>query len=213
LERSLLPDVKRVFQRAPAWRQFEDELLAVAQQAADSTQAVDEMLDGKRTMEVRGVGPTVSEVPPTTPRDNPPLSRTTTGDATHDTGAEDEIDASHSRALSGSLSPRDAKIQKIVGEQSFRTLTNTEIMRTPVVGRRLRDEYELRSDDAAKSCLDRIRKAFGYPLSRDIAKKTVGGIIGNGQERSMELLKTQYLQSFTAFQTVNSRAPKPHVKN
>jgi len=80
--------------------------------------------------------------------------------------------ASSTRTANGSsLSTRDLKVHGIVGEQNFRTLTNAEIMKSGGVGRRLRNECELRTEDAAKSCLDRIRKACGYTLSRDITKK------------------------------------------
>jgi hypothetical protein len=168
---SLLPEVKRIFQKSEALHRFEAELLAVAQLAADSTHALDENLKGNPAIDVLGAGPTISEVPPATMYDGDPSLLTTAGDAIHNV-AEKEIEVNRNpRVRSDSLSARETQIHKIVGEGSFRTLTNAEIMKTPGIGRRLRDEYELRSEDAAKSCLDRIRNARGYPLSREISRR------------------------------------------
>jgi hypothetical protein len=101
-----------------------------------------------------------------------PRSRTEEDRAIHQ-AATPEVEAPSSgwAADASSLSSRDLKIHAIVGEHNFRTLTNAELMKTHGVGRRLREECELRTEDAVKSCLDRIRKARGYPLSRDITKK------------------------------------------
>jgi hypothetical protein len=69
------------------------------------------------------------------------------------------------------LSPRDLQIHEVVGGERFRTLTNAEIMKEVSVKKRLRLDFGLEPGDAAKRCLDRIRDAKGYPLSREIAKK------------------------------------------
>ena len=69
------------------------------------------------------------------------------------------------------LSDRDTAIHNLVGEKTFRTLANAEIMRDPSLKKKLRDEHKLDPGDPAKSCLNRIRKAKGYPLSGEIRKK------------------------------------------
>jgi len=69
-----------------------------------------------------------------------------------------------------SLSDRDTAIHKLVGEQTFRTLTNAEIMGDRTLKKKLREQHKLNSGDQAKSCLDRIRRAQAYPLSREIKK-------------------------------------------
>jgi hypothetical protein len=73
--------------------------------------------------------------------------------------------------VDGRLSDRDTKIHETIGAQTLKTLANTEIMRDRLLCARLRREYGLKSRDAVKSCLDRIRKAKQYPLSGDIKKK------------------------------------------
>lgn len=73
--------------------------------------------------------------------------------------------------LSNPLSGRDLQIHDLVGGERFRTLTNAEIMKEASVKKRLRLDFRLERGDAAKRCLDRIRHAKGYPLSRQIAKK------------------------------------------
>jgi hypothetical protein len=70
-----------------------------------------------------------------------------------------------------SLSSRDQRLHKGIGAERFRTLTNAEIMKEASPKKLLRVEGLDRRSDAAKRCLDRIRKAEGYPLSRDITKK------------------------------------------
>jgi hypothetical protein len=75
------------------------------------------------------------------------------------------------RNLGPKLSERDAGVQNIVGEKRFRTLTNSEIMKDPDVKKRLRVDAKLQPGDAAKRCLDRIRHAKGFPLSREIKEK------------------------------------------
>lgn len=68
------------------------------------------------------------------------------------------------------LSTRDASVHDVVGTDNFRNLTNAEIIKS--FGKRLRNDFQLKSgEDAPKSCLDRIRRAKGYPLSRQITKK------------------------------------------
>jgi hypothetical protein len=83
------------------------------------------------------------------------------------------------------LSTRDLQVHAIVGERVFRNLTNREIMKDLGLKRRLRTECKLNLGDAAKSCLDRIRNAKGYPLSREIAKKRSTAPHSNGQKRSI----------------------------
>jgi hypothetical protein len=108
-----------------------------------------------------------SDVSPTTLRDNATSCRTDDKEA-----AEEKIEVTpRPQILSASLSTRDTKVHKIVGEESFRTLTNAEIMKTRGLGSRLRREFDLEAGDASKSCLDRIRNSCGYPLSREVSKK------------------------------------------
>jgi len=72
---------------------------------------------------------------------------------------------------SGPLSNRDLQVHEIVGRERFCTLTNAEIMKEASLKKRLRVDCGLTQGDAAKRCLDRIRQAKGYQLSREIAKK------------------------------------------
>jgi hypothetical protein len=69
------------------------------------------------------------------------------------------------------LSKRDIKVHDVVGRECFRTMRNVEIMNEPSIRKRLRTECQLKTGDASKGCLDRIRHAMGYPLSREIARK------------------------------------------
>jgi hypothetical protein len=69
------------------------------------------------------------------------------------------------------LSPRDVRVHDAVGRERFCTLTNAEIMREVRVKKPLRAEGLKPSGEAAKRCLDRIRSAKGYPLSREVTKK------------------------------------------
>jgi hypothetical protein len=72
----------------------------------------------------------------------------------------------------GSLSDRDVRVHDSIGRERFCTLTNAEIMKEPTVKKFLRVDFQLEpGGDAAKRCLDRIRHAKGYPLSREIAEK------------------------------------------
>jgi hypothetical protein len=74
-----------------------------------------------------------------------------------------------------SLSRRDQEVHNAVGRSNFHNLTNSEIMRDANLGRKLKKEYKLQSGtDATKTCLDRIRRAKGYPLSRAITNKRSG---------------------------------------
>jgi hypothetical protein len=71
-----------------------------------------------------------------------------------------------------SLSERDSQVHELVGEKNFSTLTNAEIMRDRSLKKQLGVKFGPKPNhDAAKCCLDRIRKATGYPLSREISKK------------------------------------------
>ena len=72
----------------------------------------------------------------------------------------------------GSLSDRDTRIHNVIGRERFRTLTNAEIMREATMKNRLRVDFDLKAGgDDTKSCLDRIRTAKEYPLSRQVVKK------------------------------------------
>jgi hypothetical protein len=77
----------------------------------------------------------------------------------------------HSATRSSPLSSRDKEIHDVVGGERFRTLTNAEIKKDGSVKNRLRLEFKLKSGDAVKRCLDRIRQGKGYPLSGEIKKK------------------------------------------
>jgi len=69
------------------------------------------------------------------------------------------------------LSERDVRVHDVIGRERFCTLTNAQIMKEAGVKKRLRVDFQLESADAAKLCLDRIRRAKGYSLSREIVKK------------------------------------------
>jgi hypothetical protein len=69
------------------------------------------------------------------------------------------------------LSERDARVHAAIGKDSFRSRTNADIMKESSVKKLLRAERLEAGSDAAKNCLDRIRRAEGYPLSREIAEK------------------------------------------
>jgi hypothetical protein len=90
------------------------------------------------------------------------------GAATPSSGGKEAARAAKRSSL---LSGRDLQIHDVVGGERFRTLTNAEIMKEASVKKRLRLDFGLEPGDAAKRCLDRIRHAKGYPLSREIAKK------------------------------------------
>ena len=69
------------------------------------------------------------------------------------------------------LSDRDARVHDAIGRERFNSLTNAEIMRDTTVKKPLRAEGLEPGGEAAKRCLDRIRNAKGYPLSREVSKK------------------------------------------
>jgi hypothetical protein len=79
--------------------------------------------------------------------------------------------AAQTAKRTGTLAGRNVQIHDVVGAERFRTLTNAEIMKEVSVKKRLRADFQLEPGDAVKSCLDRIRQAKGYPLSRAVAKK------------------------------------------
>ena len=62
------------------------------------------------------------------------------------------------------------RIHDIVGDARFATMTNAEIMRERALGKQIRQEVTVPSE-AAKACLDRIRRAMHYPLSRQVQEK------------------------------------------
>jgi hypothetical protein len=67
------------------------------------------------------------------------------------------------------LSNKDRSVHAAIGPKRFNELTNAEIMRDPGIKKRLNTEFNLApTEDAAKCCLDRIRKAQNYPLSNKI---------------------------------------------
>ena len=69
------------------------------------------------------------------------------------------------------LSERDVRVHDAIGRERFCSLTNAEIMRDTNVKKPLRAEGLDPGSEAAKRCLDRIRNAKGYPLSREVSKK------------------------------------------
>ena len=69
------------------------------------------------------------------------------------------------------LSERDVRVYDAIGRERFCSLTNAEIMRDTTVKKPLRAEGLDPGSEAAKRCLDRIRNAKGYPLSREVSKK------------------------------------------
>jgi hypothetical protein len=82
------------------------------------------------------------------------------------------LDAPPPAVAKQSLSKRDQDILTTVGEANFKTLTNSEIIRDRNIGKQLKEGHKLKAGtDATKACLDRIRRAKGYPLSRDIINK------------------------------------------
>jgi hypothetical protein len=69
------------------------------------------------------------------------------------------------------LSDRDVRVHDAIGRERFCSLTNAEIMKDANVKKPLRAEGLEPGGDAAKRCLDRIRNAKSYPLSREVSKK------------------------------------------
>ncbi len=71
-----------------------------------------------------------------------------------------------------SLSKRDEAVHEAVGERNFKSLTNTEIMRDRNIGKHIKNKFSLKAGaEDTKACFDRIRRAKGYPLSREITNK------------------------------------------
>lgn len=70
-----------------------------------------------------------------------------------------------------SLSDRDQRVHEAIGRENFCTLANAEIMRDAKVKKVLRAEKLDVGSDAAKSCLNRIREANAYPMSREVSQK------------------------------------------
>lgn len=68
------------------------------------------------------------------------------------------------------LSTRDARIHEIIG-RLFESHTNADIATNRSVMKQLSKEFRLQRGDALKSCLDRIRRAKRYPLSKHIREK------------------------------------------
>lgn len=70
------------------------------------------------------------------------------------------------------LSKRDADMHHLIGKNNFCTLTNIEIMNDASLKKVLREQFQLKpGEDATKCCLDRIRRAKGYPLSRKVRQR------------------------------------------
>lgn len=76
------------------------------------------------------------------------------------------------KPIKQSLSKRDQDVHEAVGERNFKSLTNTEIMRDRNIGKHIKNKFSLKvGAEDTKACLDRIRRAKGYPLSREITNK------------------------------------------
>jgi|CZKX01.1.fsa_nt_gi hypothetical protein len=81
-----------------------------------------------------------------------------------------------SRAMTKPIKPslwrRDQDVHEAVGEKNFKSLTNTEIMHDRNIGKHIKNKFSLKAGaENTKACLDRIRRAKGYPLSREITNK------------------------------------------
>jgi hypothetical protein len=88
---------------------------------------------------------------------------------------------------SSSLSMRDAGVHDVIGKELFSTYTNAEILKDVSLKKRLRTEHKLTSGDAIKRCLDRIRDAKEYPLSREVTNKRATrnqATVKNGQRHA-----------------------------
>jgi hypothetical protein len=69
------------------------------------------------------------------------------------------------------LSERDSRVHVMIGSKRFKELTNAEIMKEVSIRKQLKIDFNLAPDeDAAKCCLDRIRRAHNYPLSNEVKK-------------------------------------------
>jgi hypothetical protein len=76
------------------------------------------------------------------------------------------------KPIKPSLSRRDQDVHEAVGEKNFKSLTNTEIMHDRNIGKHIKNKFSLKAGaENTKACLDRIRRAKGYPLSREITNK------------------------------------------
>ena len=106
---------------------------------------------------------------------------------------------------SGPLSDRDISVHDTIGKERFTTLTNAQIMKEPSVKKRLRVDCSLAPGDAAKRCLDRIRQAKGYPLSREVQKN---GRTGNKQ-RAKTVNATQQRPFFSITSDATNGQPCP----
>jgi hypothetical protein len=84
-------------------------------------------------------------------------------------GAGNASNADASNRKHKSLSPKESDVLRIVGEQKFKTSTDTEIIKASRL--RLREECGLKGKDALKSCLYRIRHRRGFPLSSEIKNR------------------------------------------
>jgi hypothetical protein len=106
--------------------------------------------------------------------------------ASKESGLASSIEQQTSADTSRSLSDAESCVHDIITEKIFRTLTNAEIRRDPHLKKRLRIDCQWMSGDAAKACLDRIRKKKAYPLSRQITNKRSSHLeatVRNGQKR------------------------------
>jgi hypothetical protein len=74
-------------------------------------------------------------------------------------------------ARHSALSQKDLGVHDAVGKDRFEALTNAEITRDRSLKKKLRDDFKLKTPDATKACLDRIRKGKGYLLSGEIKIK------------------------------------------
>jgi len=81
------------------------------------------------------------------------------------------VSSSSNRVGPAPLSPRDLRVHDIVGEENFRRLTTSEIIRTQILKSRLREEFGPKAATATRVAIDRIRRNKNYPLSRAITKK------------------------------------------
>jgi hypothetical protein len=76
------------------------------------------------------------------------------------------------KPIKPSFSKRDQDVHEAVGEKNFKSLTNAEIMRDRNIGKHIKNKFSLKAGaEDTKACLDRIRRAKGYPLSREITSK------------------------------------------
>src|SRR5262249_22929989 len=140
-----------------------EERTSISTERAATARQVDRVITNDGTATAAGGSPHSGAPAKTQPEQ---IRRETRG------GHADKFGTSQNAPPPGHLSPKDVRVHGIVGEENFRNLTNAEIMRDPGLKKRLRSELQLKpGEDATKCCLDRIRKAMRYPLSREITKK------------------------------------------